>query len=218
MPLAIDRKVRMNKFTVKMSCGVSVVCLLGLAAPVMAESVDWTGFYLGGQVGRAELGAVYSSEESTDRGSIMGLHAGYNFQTGNIVYGVEADYSFGDMQLCEDACPADSENWVSVDSTSSIRARVGMTFDDVLVYATAGVGDLSGMSMSSTGGSDDGTIGATGITVLGLGAEWAVSEAFSVRIEVMQYQVKGMTLKGTGPDVDPYSNFETISVGFSSHF
>ena len=217
MVITMDRKVRMNKFVVKMSCGVSVVCLLGLAAPVMAQSQDWTGSYLGGQVGNATLGADYSSDDSTDSGSIMGLHTGYNFQSGNMVYGVEADYSLGDMQLCEYTCDGD-QNWLSVDSMSSIRARVGMTFDNVLVYATAGVGELNGMHMSSSGSGDDGTFGGTGITVLGLGAEWAVSEVFSVRIEAMSYQVNGMTLEGTGWDVDPYSNLEIIRVGFSAHF
>src|SRR5262245_24825592 len=71
------------------------------ARPVVVAAPSWAGFYLG-----ASLGAVWHEVEYADfsfgpgptaegrkAGIIGGGHIGYNLQSGNIVYGVEADIS-----------------------------------------------------------------------------------------------------------------------------
>src|SRR5436309_14412925 len=63
-------------------------------APVaMASVYDWTGFYLG------IVGGGAWEDSSTDpkvKGGFVGGTAGYNWQTGNVVFGLEADGSWAD--------------------------------------------------------------------------------------------------------------------------
>src|SRR5687768_7315434 len=100
-----------------------VAFLMCLAAPSMAADMplkappataiaavyNWTGFYLGGHVGygwgRSTLNdvdnfclGISNCPNPPDRynfdGIVGGVQAGYNWQTGNLVFGVEADFSF----------------------------------------------------------------------------------------------------------------------------
>src|SRR3954465_4576145 len=85
-------------------------CLFALAAPAsaadlaarpytkapvaMASVYNWTGFYLG------ILGGGAGENSSTDpkmKGGFVGGTAGYNWQTGNVVFGIEADGSWADV-------------------------------------------------------------------------------------------------------------------------
>ncbi|QCJ01039.1 hypothetical protein [Agrobacterium larrymoorei] len=55
---------------------------------------DWSGFYLGGQGGYTwNQATIFDSVEELDSGS-AGLHAGYYFQSGDIVYGIENDFKY----------------------------------------------------------------------------------------------------------------------------
>ena len=63
---------------------------------------DWSGFYIGGHAGYA-LGGDFTARAAagTARGDLDGFvggaYGGYNFQTGNVVLGGEADVSFGEI-------------------------------------------------------------------------------------------------------------------------
>ncbi len=63
------------------------------------------------------------SEDEDDVSLLGGIHVGYNWQDGDTVFGVEADVSFADR----------------IDYLASIRARLGLAADSLLIYATAGV-------------------------------------------------------------------------------
>src|SRR6478609_8880988 len=63
-------------------------------APVAVASVyNWTGFYLGIVGG----GAWEDSGSPRMQGGFVGGTAGYNWQTGNVVFGVEADGAWADV-------------------------------------------------------------------------------------------------------------------------
>ena len=66
---------------------------------------------------------VKFSNENDDVTLIGGVHAGYNWQSGARVFGVEGDVSFGD----------------GVDYLASARARLGYARDNLLLYVTGGV-------------------------------------------------------------------------------
>ena len=95
---------------------------LGAAAPANAADIrlpvkaappayvhtyyNWTGFYLGGHVGYGWadfsgtdplLGAVSSS--TTANGLIYGGQVGFNYQLGSWVFGIEGEFSFGDVKI-----------------------------------------------------------------------------------------------------------------------
>src|SRR5205814_10206084 len=69
------------------------------APPAAAASVfNWSGFYIGGNLGYGSSGfasPVSQPELGTRRGKglVGGLQAGYNIQTGSIVWGIEGDIS-----------------------------------------------------------------------------------------------------------------------------
>lgn len=111
--------------------------------PAPAPVAMWAGCYLGGHAGGAweDEGDIkrfdkrysdddgyynvddFGHDEDDDASFIGGGQIGCNWQDAEFVYGVEGDVSFGD----------------NIDYLASIRGRLGVAFDDVHVYATAGV-------------------------------------------------------------------------------
>jgi outer membrane immunogenic protein len=74
-------------------------------APVMVDpAYNWSGFYVGGHVGRIwgrsrvfDDGVLTESGAPTD-GVVGGILAGYNWQTGPLVLGMEGDFGWSDAQ------------------------------------------------------------------------------------------------------------------------
>ena len=138
-------------------------------APVMSPAYDWSGFYIGGNVGGAwrpdgdflftQPGGTFDplAVQGTNKASVIGgLHAGYNWQTpANIVLGVEGDFSWTDAkrtvpftQPTVGGVPATTglgNTPITVtasdklDWLSSLRGRLGYSFGSVLIYGTGGV-------------------------------------------------------------------------------
>lgn len=124
-----------------------------------------------------EVKHVKFSDEDDDVTFIGGVHIGYNWQSGDRVFGVEADASFGD----------------GVDYLASLRARLGYAMDNLLLYVTAGVAfagfDNSTVVMSyydhkkSLDFSGDSEVGA----VVGVGGEYKLSSNWSIGVEGLYY-------------------------------
>ena len=114
-------------------------------AQVSAE-YNWTGFYLGlnggGGWGRSNWDT--SNDRISTSGALVGGTAGYNWQFGNAVLGLEGDVDWTNIQgtdastLCPAGCTT-SETWLS-----TVRGRAGYSFGRVLPYVTGGlaVGDI----------------------------------------------------------------------------
>ena len=104
--------MRNSKFIVSAAVAVSAIAGIGAASgadlPVKAPYVkapvamvyDWTGFYVGANLGwsfgraRTELliaGAPFGSTSQRMDEILGGLQAGYNWQNGRGVFGLEAD-------------------------------------------------------------------------------------------------------------------------------
>jgi outer membrane immunogenic protein len=144
-------------------------------APPVAETVapvnNWAGFYLGG-AGDYNIGRfTHGGGNSYDWGGQ--IYTGYNWQSGNIVYGIEGDVGYSG---------ADShENGVTTkfDTNGSVRGRLGYDLNPFLLYGTAGIaaGRLKAEDATS---SDSST--AVGFTV-GAGAEMFVTNNITARLE-----------------------------------
>jgi outer membrane immunogenic protein len=154
------------------------------APPVMVEVWNWTGFYIGGNAGyswgrsstdltyfNTTTGAIIApppgsiSNASFDmNGAIAGGQAGYNWQTGNWVLGVEADIQWSDERgranyLCSVSVPVTAGGCtpgltaaplglvgtsVTYDQKlewfGTVRGRAGiLATPKVLLYATGGL-------------------------------------------------------------------------------
>lgn len=119
-------------------------------APSFAPQVfNWTGFYLGGQVGYS-VGRDRLLEYFTVDGSFTGidtrfdlsgisggLYLGSNYQIGNFVLGLEGDIEAANIKGNWNVPPGLGDTTINVQG--SLRGRVGFLADRTLFYTTGGV-------------------------------------------------------------------------------
>lgn len=136
-------------------------------APVIqaAPSNDWTGGYVGAQLGYADGSYAGSSDNNVS----YGVRGGYDWDLGNWVAGVGLDYDKTDIDLGGGS---------NIDSITRLKGRVGADLGRTLVYATAG-GAHAKADIAGVGHSDNGWFG-------GIGAEYAINDQWTVGGEVLQ--------------------------------
>jgi outer membrane immunogenic protein len=114
---------------------------------------DWSGFYLGMNVGVAGLqtditdldgwidGAEGRTTSLEDTNLAVGGQAGYNWQKGAFVFGLEVDADYLNTKKSFTFLnESDAYQWKGkVDLQGSLRARAGIAVDNALIYATSGV-------------------------------------------------------------------------------
>ncbi len=166
-----------------------------------AASFDWTGFYAGvyGGYGFGESTIGAGPTEDTD-GGLFGGTVGFNMQSGNIVYGIEADGGWAGLE--------DDFDDISVDWTATVRGRIGYAFDSFLLYATGGaaIGGVESASLLD----DDTRFGFA----VGAGAEAALTDSISAKIEYMYIDLGDDDLGGVPVDIDAH----TVKAGLNFHF
>jgi outer membrane immunogenic protein len=157
----------------------------------------WTGFYLGVNAGAASLSTDYrvdslrgdlaNGDQGNGGGALAGVTAGYNYQMGTWLLGIEADFAWSNAGNSGQAfgMPAASAKMTSF---STVRGRVGYAFDRALIYGTGGlaIAQLKGNSVNFFLNDASCIAGfsetRTGWTVGG-GLEYALSNHFSVKVE-----------------------------------
>jgi len=143
-------------------------------AALATRAYDWTGFYLGAQVGNQQLRAKTEIRSATSSSFFGGLHAGYNKQLDSLVIGVEGDLEYVATAKAISQVGENGPDWQGNLIQGSARARLGYAFDNALLYATGGIAFMSTQHGSSS------TL--TGWT-LGGGLEYALSKQWSARVE-----------------------------------
>lgn len=127
----------------------------GAVASSGSKLYDWSGAYVGinGGYGASNSditnvqfgsGTLYSYPEEDGSfkmsGGLVGAQLGYNYQAGNMVYGFDADFDFGNMKGSY-AFP--DPNQINLDgelqSIGTVRARFGYAMDNLLIFATGGL-------------------------------------------------------------------------------
>ncbi|TWF56780.1 outer membrane protein [Neorhizobium alkalisoli] len=137
-----------------------------------APAATWQGFYLGGN-GAYDWGrfGAYGDRDGKFGG---GAYTGYNWQSGSVVYGVEADVGYNGTKNTTIEGNDAKQSW-----NGSVRGRVGYDMNPFLIYGTAGLA-LGDNKMSDATSSDSKT--AVGYTV-GVGAEAFVTNNITARVE-----------------------------------
>jgi len=196
----------------------------------------WSGFYAGVNVGmisdHSSQGAYLPTNapltnycwtndcnyrnSQTATGILGGLQIGYNFQSGNIVYGVEADFGLSSARKTMTGTyvggVAFLGPWTSktgVDALGTARLRLGYAFDRALIYATGGLA-YAKMENSFQAGptfSSDTTRWRTGYA-LGGGVEYALNQNWSVKAEGLFYDLGRKDHVSTDPTV----NFSAVAI------
>jgi outer membrane immunogenic protein len=179
-----------------------------LAEMDTAGSDIWSGFYAGLHIGAADTQTGVQEEGDTifdsegtphltnDLGIAGGLHLGYQKQFGVAVVGVEADYSWidaGFSRVLDDSPDAVLSS--QIDGFGSLRARLGVTSGNALVYATGGIGyvDQSLFAADLLGGAPNPSrqvaFEDSFALVAGAGAEIKLTGNLSARLEYLFYQL-----------------------------
>jgi outer membrane immunogenic protein len=172
---------------------LSSVALLGLATGALAADLPsrrapapiiaavpvftWTGFYVGVNAGygwNANDSIVVNGlrfDLDDEGGFVGGAQAGYNYQIGSFVVGLEGDIQYadfgGDDRFDFDGDGILDDDFNTSDWFGTVRARAGVAFDRALIYATGGFAFADN---------------ATGWTVGG-GLEYAFTNNLSAKIE-----------------------------------
>jgi outer membrane immunogenic protein len=165
------------------------------AVPYVSAAYNWTGFYVGANVGygwaRAsdDLGAVTGRLN----GVIGGGQIGYNWQMNNLVLGFETDFQgSGQSQSWSAVGPGftAASGTDRIRYFGTVRGRLGFAFDRTLLYVTGGyaytnVGadaSFTGLGGGTTSGSSNST--KSGYTV-GAGLEYAFAGPWSAKVEYL---------------------------------
>lgn len=177
---------------------------------IPADSASsWSGFYAGANVGYGYSGFLHdgdSDDTSQLQGWVGGVQAGYNWDLGGVVLGVEADASFANINEGDDEDHFDADD--GIHGLATLRGRAGVAVGSVLLYGTAGVAwaalDTEGVGQSLTG------------WVAGVGVESFVTDTISVKAEYLYHDFGSVYVEGYDGDFDITAN--TFKVGVNFHF
>lgn len=151
------------------------------------SAYNWQGLYVGVNFGY-EWGKV-TNAATRPESFTGGVGLGYNWQYGSLVYGIETDIQ---LSGADDTVGSTkfSHSWYG-----TLRGRGGFTFNNVLLYGTAGLayGDLKGETVG--GGSESKTL--AGWTA-GVGMEIGLTPAWTAKAEYLYVDLAGRGYLVTG--------------------
>jgi len=208
-----------------------------------APSPIWAGLYVGGSAGFGvgnttgqlkfdereqeesdsasvqggpDFGSLFSSDYDVN-GAIYGIHAGYNFQRDNVVFGAELGLNGTDIDGSDSCVVGLLKCERSLDWYATAVGRLGYASGRTLFYGFGGLAwgevetDISVLGHTLLSGSET-HLGWTA----GLGIEHAMSDRFSVRVEYSHVDLgeEDHSLgEGLSSEVD--LSFDAIKVGAS---
>ncbi len=156
-----------------------------IATPV--TTADWSGVYAGAQLGYGDFqGESDLGAEDGLTGETYGLYGGYLHDFGRLVVGGELGY---------DMVSGIGSDMFDIDGDSLISAKLRLGYDAgrLLPYVT-----LGGAQLSTSGAVEDSDTGY----LYGIGADYAVNDAWRIGVEANQYQFddfadSGVDITGT---------------------
>ena len=183
---------------------------------------NFGGFYVGGQVGGAsynhsfnDLDVFGHNQIDTDlpnsvshsgRGWLAGAQAGYNWQSGCTVFGIESDWAWTNAKassILSDGQASNPANTDSITPTSKLRwfgttrIRTGVVVDNLLLYVTGGVAyanikrDVAFFEdfLSEDSATENASTSRTRLGwTAGAGTEWAINANWSLKSEFLYTQ------------------------------
>jgi outer membrane immunogenic protein len=217
-----------------------------------APVATWTGFYVGAQLGYAwgtdqthidvpGFPFTFVGPDLEASGAVGGVHAGFNYQYGQAVFGVEGDLELANIE--GNVGLKGSGNFPGYNITSSsninaqgsIRGRLGFALlDRMMVYGTGGLAFANVENAYSAALPPGNVFGApAGLSTpsfseirwgwtLGAGVEYAITSNITARVEyrytnLSSYKnVTSFLDAGSFSEQDP--DFHTIRIGASYRF
>jgi outer membrane immunogenic protein len=183
-------------------------------APLYAAPYNWTGLYVGinggGAWGNSQASVPFPSGSFDTSGGLVGGTVGYNWQMGQIVFGLEGDADWSGIK--GSAACAGTNCETRNDYLATIRGRVGYAFDRFLPYVTGGAafGNVKN-TVAGIGSTDQSNVGWT----VGGGLEYAISGPWSIKAEYLY-----VDLGDSGSVLGSTSNFHenVVRAGLNYRF
>jgi len=145
---------------------------------------NWTGLYVGinggGGWGRSDFSAPLASGSFNTSGALVGGTLGFNYQMGQVVFGLEGDIDWSNLRgsgTCAGLSCSVRNNWLG-----TARGRLGYAIDRFMPYVTGGAafGDIK----TSVAGLGDSRTTKAGWTVGG-GIEAAIAGPWTAKVEYL---------------------------------
>ena len=159
-----------------------VVARVGPAAPAPAPVIatDWSGPYIGAQLGWGRAGA--DGLEADGDGLIGGVTGGYRFDFGTVVLGAEAQYDWTEIDLDDVEVDGDEVDGDvgALDNIGRLKATAGFDAGRTLVYGSAGWAHASAEI--------DGEDHDDGGWLLGAGLDHLITDRVTVGGEIMHHR------------------------------
>lgn len=202
---------------------VLATALVALSGP--AFSADWSGFHAGVHTGYAlgHTGFDYQGGGAASHdteGPFGGFQAGYDMQSGSLVYGAELEASVYSVDGSTH-CP--NPSWScqsSLGPGGSARVRVGYATGNFLLYGTGGgaLVDARLQTVNPAGqdfGENQTQLGWTA----GLGVEYRWTPLISTKLEYRYTDLGDATYTvDTGYKIDADLHYHAVILGVNWHF
>ncbi|WP_158626060.1 outer membrane protein [Arsenicitalea aurantiaca] len=228
--------------------GSTLAADLGVYDPIAYDPApvvnSWTGFYVGvfGGIGAGDTNYTVDVEGApstvvdlnvSSGGGLAGVQAGYDLDVGNgFVLGIVGDVAWTNIHAGIDGTidlgsPTDLEVSSTLTWLATLRARAGLSFENLLGYVHGGVAfghterEISfGTTSLDLGDAASGD--RTGF-VVGAGLEARVTETISLQAEYSYFDLGSDELYSgddLGPDItfDENLSFHTIKAGLNFRF
>lgn len=203
---------------------------------------NWTGGYAGFHLGYGWGDSDFTDDDGWNLlgqtfgvdsdGVLGGIQAGYNWQTGSLIVGVEGELGYLNLDgsgLQEDGVFNDTFGVVDGGFYTGLSARVGYAMDRTLLFAKAGGayhgGEFSLSDVPTLAGpstlSGSKTVGLG--YQIGAGVEHAVTDNWTLKVEYAYFDFGSETVTGFDEIGDPYNytadlRSHTIKVGVNFKF
>jgi len=160
--------------------------------PMMAAIYDWSGFYIGVNGGGGWShntwdvvgGGREGSHDSS--GGTIGGQVGYRWQSGPVVFGVEAQGNWADFSGDNLSAVFATRNRTKTDAFGLFTGQVGYAWNNVLLYAKGGAAVTSN-KYTITNAATGALLGSNNDTrwggVVGAGLEYGFAPNWSLGVE-----------------------------------
>lgn len=204
----------------------------GAPAPVYNAMpvFTWTGFYVGANAGygwsagtsRYVDPAFGSISTGSTGGFTGGGQAGYNYQMGMFVLGLETDLQYAAVGNKGNFFGNTYYSGTSDGYFGTIRARAGVAFNNALVYATGGFayGDIGGNNAYDPGLGYRRNSDTNGGWTLGGGVEYGFTNNLSAKVEGLYVNLDTKDNYNLGPSYNTSrdTEFGVVRAGLNYKF
>ena len=194
------------------------------ALPPPPPPFSWTGFYIGGELGGAWANGHVTdslhglSVSSSHDGWLGGAVVGYNLQTSNIVFGIEADFDGTSLKATGSGVfipgVGTLQASAKTDWITTVAGRVGFAAADRALFYVKGGGGWVGNTASITNLNTGAAVSASNTNsgwLLGAGIEYAFAPQWSAKLEYDYIGLRSWSWNSTVFPGDTFTASRNIS-------